>query len=112
MRLTNALAPPSARLSRGLVLLTKVLQNMSNDVKFGQKEPDMIPLNALMTQNMSRFTAFLAQLPLNVRDGSTYASDRNGDRGYAQLREELSRHMPYLEPILQMVQQGAGKTGQ
>jgi len=43
-----------------LILVTKVLQNMANDVRFGSKERYMIPLNAFLDANAASVQAYLA----------------------------------------------------
>lgn len=44
---------------RGLTLIAKILQNLSNSVAFGDKEAYMQPLNPLLTQNFPVIAAFL-----------------------------------------------------
>lgn len=56
-------APPSAGESRTLLLLAKVIQQLSNDVEFGRKEDFMAPLSRMHHRNrepLRRFFVFLA----------------------------------------------------
>ncbi len=45
--------------SRKLTLIAKTLQNLSNFVEFGQKEPFMGPMNALITSSIPKMKAFI-----------------------------------------------------
>ena len=53
---------PSRTLRRNLVLIAKVLQNLSNGVLFGAKEMYMQPLNAYITSRMPAMKTFFAAL--------------------------------------------------
>ena len=52
------LEPPSKELRRTLVLVTKVLQNMSQGVKFGDKEAFMTQFNTLLDENKNKMDRF------------------------------------------------------
>jgi len=54
--------PPSADSRRLLILITKVLQNLSNDVEFGSKEPYMAKMNDFIHSNRLKLTAFYDKL--------------------------------------------------
>ena len=45
--------PPGVELQRQLVLLSKVLQNLANGVRFGKKEDFMIKLNHFIDENIT-----------------------------------------------------------
>ena len=94
-------SPPQLRLARGLIYITKILQNMSNDVKFGQKELDMVPFNSLMEKNMSRFSSFLTSISSHVVDPPFVR--QGSDNSYVQLRAEVLRYLSKLEPVLYMI---------
>lgn len=49
-------------LRRGLVLITKVIQNLANNVLFGIKESFMAGLNDLLRENIGRVHGFLRQV--------------------------------------------------
>lgn len=49
----------SAELRRGLVTITKVLQALANNIRFGAKEPAMKALNGFMDRNIFPMTRFL-----------------------------------------------------
>ncbi|KAI8847022.1 hypothetical protein BC829DRAFT_444891 [Chytridium lagenaria] len=55
------IVPPiqSKDIRRGLVLATKVIQNLANNVLFGAKESFMAELNELLRKNIARVHAFL-----------------------------------------------------
>jgi hypothetical protein len=52
-------ATPPAKPRRLLILIAKVLQNLANDVYFGDKEPYMKDFNLVITGNQSRLHDFL-----------------------------------------------------
>lgn len=54
--------PPSADARRLLILITKVLQNLSNDVEFGSKEPYMTKMNDFIHSNRLKLIAFYDKL--------------------------------------------------
>eukprot|EP00003_Mantamonas_plastica_P031155 TRINITY_DN7974_c0_g1_i3.p1 TRINITY_DN7974_c0_g1~~TRINITY_DN7974_c0_g1_i3.p1 ORF type:complete len:331 (-),score=104.25 TRINITY_DN7974_c0_g1_i3:22-1014(-) len=47
---------------RGFILIAKILQNLANNVEFGQKEPYMTPCNPFVLGNKDRYRTFLEQL--------------------------------------------------
>ncbi|KAJ1971448.1 Ras GTPase activating protein ira2, partial [Dimargaris xerosporica] len=49
-------------LRRGLLLATKVIQNLANDVQFGTKEAFMTPLNNFLFTNRHKVSQFFANL--------------------------------------------------
>jgi len=54
--------PPSASARRLLILITKVLQNLSNDVEFGSKEPYMTKINDFIQSNRTKLIQFYEKL--------------------------------------------------
>eukprot|EP01114_Cavostelium_apophysatum_P003999 TRINITY_DN1412_c0_g2_i5.p1 TRINITY_DN1412_c0_g2~~TRINITY_DN1412_c0_g2_i5.p1 ORF type:complete len:1014 (-),score=174.59 TRINITY_DN1412_c0_g2_i5:78-3119(-) len=54
--------PPSASARRLLILITKVLQNLSNDVEFGSKEPYMTKMNDFIQSNRVKLAQFFDKL--------------------------------------------------
>jgi len=54
--------PPSADARRLLILITKVLQNLSNDVEFGSKEPYMEKMNDFVHANREKLSKFYDKL--------------------------------------------------
>lgn len=51
----------NARIRRGLMLITKIIQNLANNVLFG-KEPFLIPLNNLLETNIVPLARFLSDV--------------------------------------------------
>lgn len=51
---------PVAR--RNLTLVTKLLQNLSNNVQFGSKEQFMVPMNAFIDKNRDAMRRYLTEL--------------------------------------------------
>jgi len=54
--------PPEASSRRLLILITKVLQNLSNDVEFGAKEPYMAKMNDFVQANREKLAKFYDKL--------------------------------------------------
>ena len=54
--------PPSADVRRQLVLISKVIQNISNHVRFGEKEDFMTVMNDFIDQNEFAFTNYYEKL--------------------------------------------------
>ena len=52
----------SARTRRNLVLVSKVIQTLSNNVRFGGKEAFMIPMNAFINDNVDNCHFILDKL--------------------------------------------------
>jgi len=54
--------PPAANARRLLILITKVLQNLSNDVEFGSKEPYMTKMNDFIIANRPKIAQFYGDM--------------------------------------------------
>jgi len=54
--------PPGPEARRLLILITKVLQNLSNDVEFGSKEPYMTKMNDFIQTNRTKLAQFYEKL--------------------------------------------------
>ena len=54
--------PPTPEARRLLILITKVLQNLSNDIEFGNKEPYMVGVNDFIRSNRDKLGEFYASL--------------------------------------------------
>ncbi|CAG8730319.1 10225_t:CDS:10, partial [Racocetra persica] len=52
----------NVKIRRTLLLITKVIQNLANNVLFGAKEPFMIVLNEFLNDNIVKVTAFLEEI--------------------------------------------------
>lgn len=52
-------------LRRGLLLITKVIQNLANNVTFGNKEPHMKVLNEFLRGNIQQITKFLSDVAVS-----------------------------------------------
>ena len=60
---------PSLEARRGLILISKGLQNLSNGVQFGSKEAYMMPMNEFIIRNLhgvKQFLEAIAQVPADV----------------------------------------------
>jgi len=67
--------PQSKELRRGLVLCTKIIQNLANNVLFGVKENFMVELNEFLKSNISQVTSFLKRI--SGSDGNGLIVDYN-----------------------------------
>lgn len=59
---------------RGLLLITKIIQNLANNVVFGNKEPHMKILNGFLSENIRGVTKFLSDLALRPRSADVAAA--------------------------------------
>jgi len=63
--------PDTPAAKRQLILIAKVLQNLANGVKFGQKEAFMIPLNDFIESNQASYRKFLEEISRNIAPKKT-----------------------------------------
>jgi hypothetical protein len=54
---------PSPVVRRNLILVTKIIQNLSNNVQFGQKEQFMADMNPFLKKNAQKMRRYLETLP-------------------------------------------------
>jgi len=76
---------------RNLVLVSKIIQNLANNVMFGEKESFLIPFNALLAKHQVNMTTFLETI-------STIPSNKNitMDLDRMLTEEELATHLDVL----------------
>lgn len=60
---------------RTLILVSKVLQNLSNHITFGEKEPFMMFMNSFINKNSQKMSECLQTL---VKKGSENSPGQNG----------------------------------
>lgn len=63
-----AVPAESREVRRALLLITKVIQNLANNVKF--KEPHMQILNAFLAENIKQVTRFLSDVAVSLDTSS------------------------------------------
>ncbi|CAG8508989.1 2177_t:CDS:10 [Funneliformis mosseae] len=87
----------NAKIRRALLLITKVIQNLANNVLFGAKEPFMIVLNNFLNENIVNVTTFLeeiSKLPPTHSFADVPAGDNvNVRRLEDSERKALHRHL-------------------
>ena len=59
-------SPESREVRRALLLITKVVQNLANNVVFGAKEPHMKVLNSFLSENIRQVTKFLSDVAVGL----------------------------------------------
>lgn len=57
--------PHSKDVRRALLMITKVIQNLANNVVFGNKEPFMKVLNPFLSENIRQVTKFLSDIAVS-----------------------------------------------
>jgi len=65
---------PSKAARRSLVLITKVLQNLANEIVFGKKEVYMVKMNDFLTSNIPKLATFyqrITTIPLDIKETNT-----------------------------------------
>lgn len=55
----------SREIRRALLMITKVIQNLANNVTFGNKEPHMKVLNSFLSENIRQVTKYLSELAVS-----------------------------------------------
>lgn len=55
----------SRDLRKGLLVVTKVIQNLANNVTFGNKEPHMKVLNQFLRGNITEITKYLSDIAVS-----------------------------------------------
>ncbi|KAL1917866.1 uncharacterized protein VTP21DRAFT_3700 [Calcarisporiella thermophila] len=85
----------SKEFRRGLTLITKVIQNLANNVLFGAKEPYMTVLNDFLTSNIYRVTTFLRDISANSPSDMIESQDVNAleEADYLRLQFFLQDNM-------------------
>ena len=59
------ISPDNRDIRRALVLITKVIQNLANNMVFGSKEPHMKVLNPFLSENIKQVTKFLSDVAVS-----------------------------------------------
>jgi hypothetical protein len=86
----------SREMRRGLLIATKVIQNLANNVLFGAKETYMIVLNDFLTSNIYKVASFLREIsrvPPVKAAGVVPEVFQMDDKFYAMLHRVLSENM-------------------
>jgi len=60
-------SPDTREVRRALLLITKVIQNLANNVTFGNKEPHMKVLNGFLAENIRQVSKFLSEMAARPR---------------------------------------------
>ncbi|KAJ3268157.1 hypothetical protein HDV01_003370 [Terramyces sp. JEL0728] len=94
----GVLDPPS---SRKLLLIAKTLQNLSNLVEFGQKEPFMEPMNTFISSKIGDMKKFIDQISVqdNTPPESKDYSSEVLAREAAELHVILSQSMDKMQSV-------------
>jgi neurofibromin 1 len=105
----------SREVRRALLLITKVIQNLANNVIFGNKEPHMKALNGFLSVNIRQVTKFLSDVAVRPRSLDVAASMKtfqqeaevssNLEDDDKMIHQFVSRHLSRLEADLGMMPQ-------
>ncbi|RIB13611.1 hypothetical protein C2G38_1974674 [Gigaspora rosea] len=80
----------NVKIRRTLLLITKVIQNLANNVLFGAKEPFMIVLNEFLNHNIVKVTAFLEEIS-KLPNVPPFADTRTNDQGNIRKLDDTDR---------------------
>lgn len=86
----------SREMRRGHLIVTKVIQNLANNVLFGAKETYMIVLNDFLTSNIYKVTSFLREIskvPALAPEDDHVDMRHMDDKDYAMLHHVLADNM-------------------
>ncbi|KAI8801315.1 hypothetical protein BJ742DRAFT_685193 [Cladochytrium replicatum] len=94
----------SKDLRRGLVLITKVIQNLANDVLFGVKESFMADLNPLLQDNIGHVHGFLKEISVSLLrpvdiDEATMAKRPLEEMDILRLHKHLANNLDKIERL-------------
>jgi hypothetical protein len=97
--LISNLEPPPLKAFRTLVLISKLLQNLANNVLFSQKETYMIPLNEFYEKNQEKMAKFLDTVSLLKEKKSPNEEESNASPGRVPKRpRNAPPHSPSISP--------------
>jgi ankyrin repeat protein len=106
--LPNGLVPgPAAR--RNLTLITKLLQNLSNNVEFGSKEQFMVPMNVFIERNRDRMTQYLTELARDPLTDDAAAAYRDCKSPPDKAIDATELRLPDVQSMHQYFHQHADK---
>ena len=97
---------PPVHLRRGLVLITKTLQNLANKVTFGHKETYMEPMNKFINANIHRIEPLCELYLKRASDGSTpppscfNLSDEEREEDLQRMHYHLHRRFENINKML------------
>lgn len=91
--------PQTREIRRGQLIVTKVIQNLANNILFGAKETYMIILNDFLTSNIYKVTNFLREMsnlppvasPVNSEDSATQMEEKDYAKLHRYLFDNLER---------------------
>ncbi|KAJ3009749.1 Ras GTPase activating protein ira2, partial [Thoreauomyces humboldtii] len=90
-------------LRRGLVLITKVVQNLANNVLFGVKEAFMSGVNDVLRDNVSKVHGFLRDVSLPMTPASPAAKPQLGaglsDSDMVKLQRNMAANLDRIERL-------------
>jgi len=86
---------------RGLLFITKILQNLVNNTPF--KEKEMLYFNSIIEKNKPRLAQFLNETSRPMDIPSNIRPKPMSDEAYAQLKQEVIDVIDKIEPILYAV---------
>eukprot|EP01106_Pelomyxa_sp_JSP_P002211 TRINITY_DN1339_c0_g1_i4.p1 TRINITY_DN1339_c0_g1~~TRINITY_DN1339_c0_g1_i4.p1 ORF type:complete len:175 (-),score=61.83 TRINITY_DN1339_c0_g1_i4:93-617(-) len=86
--------PPPQTVRRQLLLVTKVIQNLVNGLKFGEKEQFMIKFNSFIEENKPKLKEFYLRICYPTKDTEETATEVP-DTYYGQALTLLSLRLDY-----------------
>eukprot|EP01125_Pyxidicula_operculata_P005007 TRINITY_DN1846_c0_g2_i1.p1 TRINITY_DN1846_c0_g2~~TRINITY_DN1846_c0_g2_i1.p1 ORF type:complete len:1328 (-),score=429.30 TRINITY_DN1846_c0_g2_i1:178-4161(-) len=101
----STLPTTPTNIKRGLLLITKLLQTLSNNVFIGSKEQEMKAFNTLLYNNRDKYSAFVEQISAYKHHEpppppSTQSSSTMSQKSYELLKDIIISISDKLEPIL------------
>lgn len=85
--------PPSSGSRRLLILITKSLQNLANDVEFGSKEPYMSNMNDFINENRGRLHEFYETVVLKPSEDTEVNSTKFPKGVPEKSLQEIAEHL-------------------
>jgi len=101
---------PDTKARRSLILVSKILQNLANQVEFGSKEDYMCIMNSFITGNMVAMTTFVDQLANPPPPTKKAKIQPSKDLISGSLNSLYSQLMFYKEKIFKLWEADPSKT--
>eukprot|EP01103_Thecamoeba_quadrilineata_P003361 TRINITY_DN13151_c0_g1_i1.p1 TRINITY_DN13151_c0_g1~~TRINITY_DN13151_c0_g1_i1.p1 ORF type:complete len:616 (+),score=116.56 TRINITY_DN13151_c0_g1_i1:100-1848(+) len=107
----NIIAPSALNKGsrRSLILISKVLQSLTNGVPFGDKEDYMVPLNQFILDNTQILNDFFTSLTdVELEDHPVRCGGHNLKSSLSFVSECIHRHRPRIEEELNIIIENNG----
>jgi len=104
--------PPTNESGRALILVAKILQNIANDVEFGDKESYLMEMNELIKSRQPQVKEFLISVARPVSNQESLVITSNIDISIEKANSSLTNLQQYLQISMPKIQAAIEKAKQ